>query len=765
VADTLIASLIADGRTDSEGRFTIDRETAREKLRHYQLADPLHYLLDLTRAAVARGANRIRFDIDATDIRMRFNGPPFTEQDVDGLYDDLFGGDAQPARRCLATGLNAALALDPVWVRLESGALAYEARPGEPETWGPLKRPRTDSLVHIKERFQPQVVLEFFANLAGTLPEEQLLRERCRFAATTIDLEGEIISQTPPDAILARTIDGGAGSGINGIAEYTPAEPDARATLTPLIHDVAAEPLLIQYPPGFDAVVRCDRLTLDVSRARVVMDDNAEAVLACVRRAFWAMAPSLHALDRRGARAVTGMVAARTPAGMRALIGEVPALGALPLWRTPKGTRLTLSVVVEMACRGGFPVVRDRSLDNVAGPPGPLMVYIAHAPEAPENQWLLDNGGIVVDAQLRCVQDARSALRSTPLEPVHRFATGATHGFDGRLEVARGERGSVARFVRDGKVIGVRAFSLPIPDVVATFIGPYEPGPAFGSVADSALVHTGLTAMVDGLEGLVRRAATATLETHDLLLRRWLLHGSLPDARSRFLQALGLEGRDGPLMRPWTPPHPATAGVVFATRPIGQMDLAELHRHQVQEGRIPVIEFDAPLRAGQPWAVRTTKSDRHLLRRLGFVGVPSDLLERLTVEAEAGDTVRQALRDALESSPAPEPTPPPVPPPIPEPTADETLPAYVRDAFVRALKPALFAELSTRLDALRVAPGDGLTVARDRGGVVLDSSHPLVATALADPANPTRLALLCSAVHTALGAPDPHFELNLLRRR
>ena len=61
----LIADLRADGEVISAGEFTLDREKAREKLRHFQLADPRRYVLELVQAAVLKGAERILFEIDS----------------------------------------------------------------------------------------------------------------------------------------------------------------------------------------------------------------------------------------------------------------------------------------------------------------------------------------------------------------------------------------------------------------------------------------------------------------------------------------------------------------------------------------------------------------------------------------------------------------------------------------------------------------------------------------------------------------------------
>ena len=112
----LITDLRGQGVEDSLGRFTLDREKAREKMRQFQLAEPHFYVLELVQAAVCKGATRIRFDIDADDMRMRFDGRPFTLEDLEHLYSSLFARQLSAendARRQLALGVNAAMALNP----------------------------------------------------------------------------------------------------------------------------------------------------------------------------------------------------------------------------------------------------------------------------------------------------------------------------------------------------------------------------------------------------------------------------------------------------------------------------------------------------------------------------------------------------------------------------------------------------------------------------------------------------------------------------
>ena len=112
----LLEELRAGGELDSRGRFTLDRAQARAKMQKFQLVDARRYVLELVQAATLRGATAIVFDIDADDMRMRFDGHSFTGEELGELWGSIFAdGDERPLRglRQLALGLNAALGLGP----------------------------------------------------------------------------------------------------------------------------------------------------------------------------------------------------------------------------------------------------------------------------------------------------------------------------------------------------------------------------------------------------------------------------------------------------------------------------------------------------------------------------------------------------------------------------------------------------------------------------------------------------------------------------
>ena len=287
--DDLVTRLRADGAVDSEGRFTLDREQARSKMQQFQLADARLYVLELVQAAVLRGATRIRFDIDADDMRMRFDGQPFTADELDDLYGSVFAEGTGPAFdsvRQLAVAFNAAQNLNLAHIEVRSGGVTLTIRPGREDSLQALEPAQSGTTIHVRRRFAAGVVLDFFRNVAGRLDEERYLRERCRHASIPIDLEGKVVST--------------GLSGIPGSLVEVPFSGPQHRGVMALVPDAGVAQLrLVKAGVWIDdrhvpecgtrlvAVVEGDALRKDVSQARIVSDRALTNLLAALKTARW----------------------------------------------------------------------------------------------------------------------------------------------------------------------------------------------------------------------------------------------------------------------------------------------------------------------------------------------------------------------------------------------------------------------------------------------------------------------------------------------
>jgi hypothetical protein len=286
--DGLLGELRAGGAVDSQGRFTLDRAKAREKLQKFQLVDARRYVLELVQAAVLRGATDVAFDIDADDMRMRFDGQAFTAEELDDLWGSIFAdGDGAPLRglRQLALGLNAALGLGPKRIVVRSGDQELRLVPGQADALRTVDEAIAGTTVHVVQRVALATVVGFFRNIGGRLAEEVHLRERCRYAGIEVALDGVKIA-------FGATIEGALG-------EQKIAERGVRGAVAVTARDGPAELRLIKdgvwidthelegCGPGIVAVVEADELRKDVSLAKIVADEGLGRIVGLVRAERW----------------------------------------------------------------------------------------------------------------------------------------------------------------------------------------------------------------------------------------------------------------------------------------------------------------------------------------------------------------------------------------------------------------------------------------------------------------------------------------------
>ncbi|MEM6296784.1 MAG: hypothetical protein AAGA54_36295, partial [Myxococcota bacterium] len=292
MSDDILAALSEGAEVELQGGFSIDKEKARVKMRQFQLSDPRRYVLLLVQAANQQGATQIEFSIDADDMEVRFDGEGFSKDDLDDLFVSLFGDRGESnlrARQELAVALNAALALNPRWVRVRShrngSGAKLELRPG------PDELPAAEScdidekvtVVHVKERFRPGLFLQFVKNLRGQIAEERILQQRVQYCEVPIFLDGQRISHgIRIGAAIGRVYVGEAGlhGEVGFIAEGEPGP--ARLEVLNAGVWLSSRPLP-GFEDGFVAMVDATHLRKDVSQTDVVQDETYDAMIAVLR--------------------------------------------------------------------------------------------------------------------------------------------------------------------------------------------------------------------------------------------------------------------------------------------------------------------------------------------------------------------------------------------------------------------------------------------------------------------------------------------------
>lgn len=284
--DELIGRMEGEGTLESEGGFSLDRDKAREKMRQFQLDDPHRYVLLLAQAAGAKGAQTLVFDIDTDDMRLRFDGAPFNRVDLDELYASLFANrhdGAMLARQELALALNAAMALQPRYITLESGdgarGVRLHMRPGQDDRIEEAEGIEAGTRIHVKDRFRPGLFVKFWRDVAGTAPEERLIKSHCAWSTRTVMLDGKRVSRGLELEGLAQ-----ASVEIEGVQVLGAFERLGQAARVEILSRgvwVCAHELP-EFPQGFRAIADAVRLRKDVSQSDVVRDAAYDELLAQV---------------------------------------------------------------------------------------------------------------------------------------------------------------------------------------------------------------------------------------------------------------------------------------------------------------------------------------------------------------------------------------------------------------------------------------------------------------------------------------------------
>lgn len=296
----LLDELRAGGEVDSSGRFTLDRAQARAKMQKFQLVDARRYVLELVQAAALRGATSIAFDIDADDMRMRFDGHSFTGEELAELWGSIFAdGEEQLLRgvRQLALGLNAALGLGPRRITVRSGGQQVVLRPGADEVMTAIDPPVAGTTIHVELRVRLGLVVGFFKNLSGRLGEEVHLRERCVHTPLAVSLDGKTIAGglRVAGAVAEHEF---SQHEVRGVVALVPGESPA---MLRLIKDgVWIDSLPLEAcGPGIVVVASGEKLRRDVSLAKIVADDALAVVVGLARAQRWGlMARLVEAVER-----------------------------------------------------------------------------------------------------------------------------------------------------------------------------------------------------------------------------------------------------------------------------------------------------------------------------------------------------------------------------------------------------------------------------------------------------------------------------------
>ena len=297
----LLAELRAGGRLESRGVFTLDPEAALEKLRRYRLAERHHFVLPLLSAAVLGGASRFRVYGDADDVILDFDGLPFSGDELGDLLSHVLGRPGRPAVKDLATGVNAARALEPLWIHVESGGARLVLEGAGVRLEGGSEVPGTR--VHVRDRFRWRTVRRWVRKAWDTVPEVAALAERGSLAPLELEAAGRGPLSRPFDpgpAVAWRRLAGSggfrfvrpeaafrdeipAGGNFEAVMALGVPRPEGLRLVLDGVSWAPPEPW--EAWPELALVASAPDLRVDLSRANLVADEAWEALSGHLERA------------------------------------------------------------------------------------------------------------------------------------------------------------------------------------------------------------------------------------------------------------------------------------------------------------------------------------------------------------------------------------------------------------------------------------------------------------------------------------------------
>jgi hypothetical protein len=653
----LIEGLEAQAQLDSAGAFSLDREKARQKMRQFQLADPHRYVLLLVEFATLRGAKRIEFEIDADDMRMRCDAV-LEFEDLDELYTSLFvdrSGEGIRARRELALACNAVMALNPKFVEITSfgpkGGVQALLRPDAPDEIRAIEAAQpSGTLVHVKERFRPGLLVRFLRDSQDALPEELLLRERCRYATQEIALDGRTLGAGLPTHLVAAQAF--ADAELRGVGGIDPERmSDSGIVLLSNGVEIATHELRDSVP-GLWFWVDGRALRKDVSQNDIARGDAGygamlsriagvrDQILGALADAWQHGKFSEH--TKPSADEVFKLLSRcfmrwATQEWLRPDAGPLGLLAELPLWRTSENAWLDSRLVLAKADPERGVLYSTNAFEGVVPHGWPPILHPWSGDEeiaAIRRVFVqVDDAtselGRKVPAEL-----ARRAWRARPHEPrlpqgswpkIMPFSQGPHRG---EVSLRPGRRTNL-RVVVEGCLLHEVEFEGPLVGLVAVLEGPYEPLADYSRAKLDATFAEGLLLVLRQVPPLVDAWLELLGADPGDHLRGVVL--SLADASlpGRWLEAFGFKGSAAMLAALGVPQllprfgldtQPTTLAKLLRFDALSgrRVSLVDIHRERAtrdyQRGKVLVVQPDAPAIEGlELLLVRTKPEERRLL--------------------------------------------------------------------------------------------------------------------------------------------------------
>lgn len=257
--------LRAEGRAESEGRFTVDRRRAAELLRSRRLADPHRWVLKAVQWAVASGARRVDVEVSARQAWVSHDGRP--EPDLERLV-------CGAGMRHLEVAVAAALALEGPGLQVMSGGRMLDLQPDGAFRVVAVEGGPVSNLFTV---FKPESGLRAVLP-RGQRPETRLVPQRCAWAPVPVYLNRRCVNRRwPPPGTVAEV--------AAGQARLARTRRSTSEVLFVKDGVVVWESRDLLPLPGLVAVVDARGLQVDLSEFGLVRDEEFVRVVEALRRA------------------------------------------------------------------------------------------------------------------------------------------------------------------------------------------------------------------------------------------------------------------------------------------------------------------------------------------------------------------------------------------------------------------------------------------------------------------------------------------------
>ncbi|MCB9756555.1 MAG: hypothetical protein H6713_42100 [Myxococcales bacterium] len=289
------------------GTFRIDRRRAREKLAHFQLAHPEHFVLELLAAGIRAGASELHVRHDADDIAISWPLTPSTPEadppllpqlvDLQRLFDWLFSRAPEAYPRMLqhiAQGVFGALGTDPARVTISVPGWSVElADPDQPVCRAHTATGAPRCTIHVRRRFGLRVARDalLIALASAVRREATVVQSLACWSPVAIVINGEPLDRgrldPPPRSTHHRSETEALWFEPERDLRGRAPEDDLRDQVALIRDGVRVESLTVRIGAlRLRGWIRHDALELDASRARVVDDHRRREAIARLHARF-----------------------------------------------------------------------------------------------------------------------------------------------------------------------------------------------------------------------------------------------------------------------------------------------------------------------------------------------------------------------------------------------------------------------------------------------------------------------------------------------